>query len=254
MSLASRIFGWPGSFFGDSCLFSRSNCAQHLSASPRDSIHIEHVPTAVRGKPVLAGRTMLADCTFQLDADGQPIGLKCPHGYLATVRPGRKLGRYIAEWKTTPCLACRFSPSLTGRKPAPTLCARFSHDNFNCAIRRQRTHDYRVNHKNLRVAIEATIAALKRPFNDDQVPVRGQFRLSLLMIGSAAMVNIRRIQRYLAAKQHPGKPEPATGPCADNGTTGVKLSTHSLLSFAWARLQSWLWPNQDRRAALTLAF
>jgi hypothetical protein len=218
------------------------------------ALHIEHVPTAIRGKPVLAGRTVLADCTFQLAANGQPVGLKCPHGYLATVRPGRKPERYIAEWKTIPCPFCRFGPSLTGRKPPPTLCARFSHDNFNCAIRRQRARDYHLQHTNLRAAIEATIAALKHPFNADQVPVRGRFRLSLLMIGSAAMINIRRIQRYLAAQRCSSMPEPATGPCADNSTAGVKLSALSLLSFAWTRFQCWLWPNQDRRVALALTF
>ena len=106
----------------------------------------------------------------------------------------------------------------------------------------------------MRAAVEATIGARKRPFNADQVPVRGQFRLNLLMIGSAAMVNIRRIQRYLAAKHRSSKPEPATGPCTDNSTTGVKLSAHSLLFFAWTRFQRWLWPNQSRRAALALAF
>jgi hypothetical protein len=106
----------------------------------------------------------------------------------------------------------------------------------------------------LQVAIEATIAPLKRPFNDDQVPVRSQFRLSSLMIGSAAMVNIRCIQRYLAARQHPGKPEPTTSPFADNSTNGAKPSTHSSLFSAWARLRRSLWPNQDRRAPLALAF
>jgi hypothetical protein len=74
------------------------------------------------------------------------------------------------------------------------------------------------------------------------------------MIGSAAMVNIRRIQRYLAAKCHAGKPEPATGPCADSSTSGGKLSAHSLLFPAWARFRRWLWPSQDRRAPLVLAF
>jgi hypothetical protein len=217
-------------------------------------LHIKHVPTALRGRTPTSERTLLADCTFQMDADGQPVGLKCPHGYRATIRPGRKPGRYIAEWETTPCPICHFAPHHIGRKPPFMLCAWFSRDDFNRAIRRQRTHDYRVNHKNLRVAIEATIAALKRPFNDDQVPVRGQFRLSALMIGSAAMVNIRRIQRYLAAKCHSGKPEPATGPCADSNTTEVKLPTLSLLSSAWARLRRWLWPNQGRRPALALTF
>jgi hypothetical protein len=218
------------------------------------ALHIKHIPTALRGRTPTPERTLLADCTFQLTADGQPVGLKCPHGYLATVQPGRKPGRYIAEWETTPCPICHFAPHHTGRKPPFMLCAWFSRDDFNRAIRRQRTHDYRVQHKNLRVAVEATIAALKRPFNDDQVPVRGQFRLGALMIGSAAMVNIRRIQRYLAAKYHAAKPEPAVGPCADNSTNGSKPSAHSLLFSAWARFRRWLGPSQDRRALLALAF
>ena len=48
--------------------------------------------------------------------------------------------------------------------------------------------------------VEATVGALKRPFSNDQVPVRGLFRVGALMLGSALMINVRRIQRYYIAK------------------------------------------------------
>jgi len=34
--------------------------------------------------------------------------------------------------------------------------------------------------------------------------MRGKFRMTCLLIGSAAMTNVRRIQHYLAAKQEQG--------------------------------------------------
>ena len=46
-------------------------------------------------------------------------------------------------------------------------------------------------------AVESTIAALKRPFNNDQLPVRGRYRVNQMIVGSAFMVNLRRIHRYI---------------------------------------------------------
>jgi hypothetical protein len=59
---------------------------------------------------------------------------------------------------------------------------------------------YRQSGINPRAAIEAAIGALKHPFSDDQVPVRGCFRVAILMLGSAIMFNVRRIQRYLCVR------------------------------------------------------
>ena len=46
------------------------------------------------------------------------------------------------------------------------------------------------------------MGALKRPFSNDKLPVRGQFRVHSMLIGSALMVNLRRIHRYQTAKDH----------------------------------------------------
>ncbi|MDO8671972.1 MAG: hypothetical protein Q7O66_11155, partial [Dehalococcoidia bacterium] len=55
--------------------------------------------------------------------------------------------------------------------------------------------------RNLRVTIESTIASLKSPYNYCQLPVRGLFRVSMVLIGCAAMANVRRIHRYISYKR-----------------------------------------------------
>ena len=57
--------------------------------------------------------------------------------------------------------------------------------------------------KNLRSAVEATVRSVKHPYRNGKVPVRGQPRVTMLLIGSAAMTNVRRICRYLQDKNKP---------------------------------------------------
>ena len=42
--------------------------------------------------------------------------------------------------------------------------------------------------------------SVKQPFPEAQLPVRGRFRVACMLIGSAAVANVRRIQRYLQAR------------------------------------------------------
>lgn len=164
-------------------------------------LKIVQVPSALRGRAPSSEHTTLADCVIQLDAEQRPIRLTCPHGYEAHVVAGRKPGRFIARWKNAPCPECHFSSHYTGRRPSFKLCVRFSQAELDCAFRRQLARAYRQGERHLRAAVEATIGALKRPFRNDKVPVRGLIRLSQVVVGSAVMVNTRRIQRYLTEKR-----------------------------------------------------
>jgi hypothetical protein len=163
-------------------------------------LEVEQVPTALRGRAPDPNHTTLADCAIHLDADGLPVKLVCPHGHTAHVISGRKEGRFIARWTDTPCPECHFSTHHTGPRPSTQTCLRFGQVDLDRALRRQRMRAYHLGHKSLRAAVEATVGAIKRPFGNDKVPVRGNIRLNQMLIGSAAMVNIRRIQRYLMAK------------------------------------------------------
>ena len=53
----------------------------------------------------------------------------------------------------------------------------------------------------MRAAVEATVREVKHPFPDGKLPVRGKFRMTCMLIGSAAMTNVRRIQRYLLSQK-----------------------------------------------------
>ena len=78
----------------------------------------------------------------------------------------------------------------------------FSRPELQLALRRQRSVQAKATGCNLRAAVEATVGALKRPFSNDKLPVRGLFRVNSMLIGSALMVNLRRIHRHQTAKHH----------------------------------------------------
>ena len=54
--------------------------------------------------------------------------------------------------------------------------------------------------RNLRAAVESTVRQVKHPFPAGKLPVRGKFRVTCMVIGSAMTANVRRIQRYLEAR------------------------------------------------------
>lgn len=68
------------------------------------------------------------------------------------------------------------------------------------AKRRKQYLAHKGDGHNLRSAVEATMRSLKHPFPAGKLPVRGRFRVTCMAIASAATTNVRRIQRYLAAK------------------------------------------------------
>jgi hypothetical protein len=55
--------------------------------------------------------------------------------------------------------------------------------------------------KNHRAAIEGTVREVKHPFPAGKLPVRGLFRMTCLMVESAAMTNVRRIHHYWEEKR-----------------------------------------------------
>jgi len=99
--------------------------------------------------------------------------------------------------------------------------------------------------RNLRSAIEATIGAIKRPIPGDQLPMRGLFRMGTMVLGSAAMVNVRRIQRYLAREERP------TG--LEGAMQAKKGAEEALVAPVWTLLRCcfrpFRWPGQFCHAA-----
>lgn len=132
----------------------------------------------------------------------KPVQVTCPHGQTVAVEAGKGKERYLAHFDAEKCSSCPLQDKCPTRKlkQAPYRTLHFDHHDAEIARRRRRIAQDRQEGRNLRVAIESTIASLKHPFNYDQLPVRGLFRVQVVLISAAAMTNVRRIQRYLAGK------------------------------------------------------
>ncbi len=179
--------------------------------------------TAIRGRQPDPDKFNLADGQWELDDDRQPLAITTPQGERIEVEPGRKAGRFILRFgqaetpdnETSPppspepsrypeasppdITPADTSPPLQKTDPPPVLY--FSQHQVDLALRRQRSDLLRLEDNNPRAAVEATMGAIKRPFGNDKVPVRGQFRVGMVMVGSAAMLNLRRIWRFQAEQR-----------------------------------------------------
>lgn len=165
---------------------------------------VRHIQTAIRGGQPTGAQVPLAEFGIAPADTGTPQTLTCPQGQTAPVSPGRK--RWQATFDINQCRDC---PLFGQRCPVDPgkhqqrAVLRFSQRQIDVARRRQRCAAERTSDHHLRPAIEATMRSLKHPFPNGKLPVRGRIRMSMLLVGSAAMTNVRRIHRYLTGKLRP---------------------------------------------------
>ncbi len=160
---------------------------------------VQQIQTAIRGRKPSKEKLGLEDFEWLIDADdGQPQSVTCPHGQQAEITTGRKEGRYRAALDSSGCESCPLREQCPTEplKRRPENVLRFSQQDVNVALRRQCCTDARASKQHLRPAVEATVRAVKHPFGNGKVPVRGKIRVAMLMIGSATMNNVRQIHRY----------------------------------------------------------
>jgi len=163
---------------------------------------IEHFPSAIRGGRTPHGFLSLADFEWETHDDGQPAALTCPQGQVIPVEPGRADLRFIARPDSETCDSC---PLLAlcpmrpqGNQRSPGLY--FDQRTFQVALKRQRVTTFSLS-GNLRAAVEATVRSVKHPFRHGKVLVRGLFRVSCVLLASAAMVNARRLHKLVTQKE-----------------------------------------------------
>jgi len=225
-------------------------CSPEVDRVVREQ-HVLQIPTDLRGHAPNPARLGLADFNVESNGTGVPQQITCPHGQGLPVTQGRHPQWYVARFDAVVCQAC----SLHARCPSQLSQSkawrafRFSQKQLDVAQRRQRSAACHQAGKNLRAAVEATIGALKRPFSDDQLPVRGQFRVGVMMIGSALMVNVRRIQRYLVEQD---KQQQQIG-AQPRPKEAAQSPAYSFLSALWFRFLNCLTTISSRSNPIGLA-
>jgi hypothetical protein len=199
---------------------------------------VEQVQSALRGKAPDPEHFSLADFDWEVDERGKPQQLTCPQGHSGSLEPGRKTG-YVAHFDPAQCQACPFARRRCRAQPTrrePRFSLHFTQQEVHWARRRRRQRAEQASGHNLRAAVEATMRSVKHPFPAGKLPVRGRFRVTCMVIASAAMTNLRRIQRYRQAKRKPNQPRAADPTCQ---TTFLFA-----LIFVWRQVTQWMSRSQ----------
>jgi len=160
--------------------------------------------TGIRGKKLRQDKLSFYHFSIHQDETSLPIQVTCPYGQIAPVEAGSQKKGYVARFSVSICETCPFHQArkcptrLRKRKQFYGLY--FMPSKMLLALRRQRNEVFQTSRRNPRAAVEATVRAVKLPFPKGKLPVRGRFRMFYMMIGSAAINNVRQIQRYLSSK------------------------------------------------------
>jgi hypothetical protein len=200
---------------------------------------VDHVQSAIRGRQPSEDRLGLDEFDWETNPDGEPQHVTCPRGQQAKVTQGRKAHRYRAAFDDAECQECPFLDRCRTKplKRTPERVLRFSQQDVNVALRRQRSAEARNSGQNLRAAVEATMWSLKHPSGNGKVSVRGRPRVSMTMIGSAFMSNARRIHRHLADRRRAERAQEMEKRARD-GARHQPESTDSLFAHLLARIRN----------------
>jgi hypothetical protein len=168
-------------------------------------LNVELIQSAIRGRNPDPEKPHLADFDIQLGEDSKPRQVTCPGGQKVSVRPSSQQKSYVACFELPQCQECPLFKAgkclaQPGKQSDKRLRLRFTLSEAQASQRRRRSKESNRKPGNLRAAVEATVRSVKLPFPEAQLPVRGQFRVTCMLIGSAAIANVRRIQRYLQAR------------------------------------------------------
>jgi len=194
-------------------------------------LEVKHIQTAIRGAKPSEDTLGLEDFDWETNDEGQPQQVTCPNDQTVPVTPGRKDDRYLAHFDQSTCEHCPLADKCPAAplKRKPQRALRFSQQQVNVAQRRKLSAEARASGQNLRAAVEASVRSVKHPFGNGKVPVRGKPRMSMVIIGSAAMSNLRRIHRFQAAKRADQKKAIETQ--KQSNRTATQLLASSLFPF-----------------------
>jgi hypothetical protein len=197
--------------------------------------HVEHIQTAIRGRSPSPDKLHLADFTFKLNEDGKLVKVTCSQGQIVAVQTSSQKKAFVAHFDAEICQTCPLRdkcPAQPGKRDGRHHL-RFTQAEAQAAARRRRSQEQQKEGRNLRAAVEATVRSVKHPFAAGKLPVRGRFRVACMLIGSAAVANVRRIQRYLESKMKAEKPQDAA---PGKGKNAQELRDVSIFAFGKAIL------------------
>lgn len=167
---------------------------------------IEQIPTSLTGTlpDHKDGRLTFSDFEMTQDRQGEVIAVTCPAGQQAIVQVAVSGKSYQFVFDAATCRECpafqqRHCP-VKPNKNQTYFGMYVPKDRANSAQRRRHFEKHKYEARNLRTAVEATVFQLKYKWVKGRLRVRGLFRVTNNVVGSALHVNLRRIEHYRKGK------------------------------------------------------
>lgn len=207
---------------------------------------VEYIQTAIRWRSPNPDKLHLADFTIKLNTDGKPVKVTCPQGQTIAVQTSIQQKAFVSHFDAQVCQTCPLLERCLARpgKRDKRHHLRFTHAEAQMAERRRRSQEHSQEGRNLRAAVEATVRSVKHPFPAGKLPVRGKFRVACLLIGSTAVSNVRRIQRYLEGKTQTDKPQNTAPGQGETASEQPGVSIFASAKTALAAFLGWLKPQK----------
>jgi hypothetical protein len=199
---------------------------------------VQLIQTAIRGRSPDPDKVHLSDFTIKFNAEGKPSKVTCPQEQTVSAQTSSHQNAFVAHFDPHTCQTCPVverCPARPGKRDGRHHL-RFTQSEARAAERRRQSQAHAQDSQNLRAAVEATVRSVKHPFPAGKLPVRGRFRMTCMIIASAAMTNVRRIQHFTAAKT---KPQQAKS----GGQVRSQATQDSFFASAWHSISRWLHPD-----------
>jgi hypothetical protein len=175
------------------------------AAEALERYQVEQKTSAIKGRKKEAETIGLEEFSITRAEDGKITELECPQGQSAEVRDGRAVGRYSAGFDGTECKGCPLREQCPAKqlKKRNVYVYRFGDTDVRVAQQRRQLAESGKEAVNMRASVESTVRSIIHPFGGHlcKMPVRGIARVRMMAVLGGAMVNIRRITRYLFPKE-----------------------------------------------------
>ena len=160
----------------------------------------QHV-SAIKGRKKEKTGLGLEDFAVTRNGEGTVTAITCPHGQNGELRESKNDNRYTAGFSAAACQTCPLIDQCPAKrlKKRPLFVLRFTTTDLRVAATRKQVAQTGKEITNKRASIESTVRSVIHPFGGHlcKLPVRGQPRITSMIVLSAMMVNIRRITGYL---------------------------------------------------------
>jgi hypothetical protein len=200
-------------------LYTDAGYTGETAAGATEKHHVVQQVSAIKGRKKGKTGPGLEDFTVTRNEERELVAIACPQGQNGELLEHEE-DRYAIGFPAGICQTCPFVDQCPAKrqKKGSRFVLRITATDLRVAATRKQVAETGKEITNKRASVESSVRSIIHPFGGHlcKLPVRGQRRVTTMIVLSAMMVNIRRIAGYLF-------PEDGVQPAPDGYALGQGL-------------------------------